>query len=253
MDFTVADMDGDEAIAAYACDMVVQKKADIPMEGIISTASFMRAILNKERGFVPANALISQSTLFEWQGRFMILTDCAINIAPDYDDKIKIIKNAAALAKKAGIRVYTANEGDTFRIGEGKISVLSPKAGASGENVNEDAVVFLLSYKNFRGLFTGDVGEETEKKLLRILQDVDFMKVGHHGSGYSSSQAFLDEIKPEVSLISCSESNTYGHPSPEAVKRLESAGSRVEYTMKSGAVTVFTEGNRIGIRRFSPS
>ena len=104
MDFTFADMDGDEAIAAYACDMVVQKKADIPMKGIISTASFMRAILNKERGFVPANALISQSTLFEWQGRFMILTDCAINIAPDYDDKIKIIKNAAALAKKAAPR-----------------------------------------------------------------------------------------------------------------------------------------------------
>ena len=174
-------------------------------------------------------------------------------ILPGIREKPEAWTELEGLAKKAGIRVYTANEGDTFRIGEGKISVLSPKAGASGENVNEDAVVFLLSYKNFRGLFTGDVGEETEKKLLPILQDVDFMKVGHHGSGYSSSQAFLDEIKPEVSLISCSESNTYGHPSPEAVKRLESAGSRVEYTMKSGAVTVFTEGNRIGIRRFSPS
>lgn len=70
------------------------------MKGIISTASFMRAILNKERGFVPSNALISQSTLFEWQGRFMILTDCAINIAPDYDDKIKIIKNEQLLQKR---------------------------------------------------------------------------------------------------------------------------------------------------------
>lgn len=115
----------------------------------------------------------------------------------------------------------TANRGDDFRIGEGKISVLSPKKGASGEDVNEDAVVFLLSYKNFRGLFTGDVGEETEKKLLSVLSDVDFLKVGHHGSGYSSTQAFLDKIKPEVSVISCSESNTYGHPSPETIKRLE--------------------------------
>ena len=191
--------------------------------------------------------------ILEYMEKGLISLKIGNLILPGIREKPEAWTELEGLAKKAGIRVYTANEGDTFRIGEGKISVLSPKAGASGENVNEDAVVFLLSYKNFRGLFTGDVGEETEKKLLPILQDVDFMKVGHHGSGYSSSQAFLDEIKPEVSLISCSESNTYGHPSPEAVKRLESAGSRVEYTMKSGAVTVFTEGNRIGIRRFSPS
>ena len=122
-----------------------------------------------------------------------------------------------------------------------------------GENVNEDAVVFLFSYKDFHGLFTGDIGEETEKKLLPVLSDVDFLKVGHHGSGYSSSQAFLDKIKPEVSIISCSKSNTYGHPSPETIKRLEKSGSRVEYTMKSGAVTVFTDGKNMGVRCFFPS
>ena len=123
-------------------------------------------------------------------------------------------------------------------------------------NTEEDVYkrqVFLFSYKDFHGLFTGDIGEETEKKLLPVLSDVDFLKVGHHGSGYSSSQAFLDKIKPEVSIISCSKSNTYGHPSPETIKRLEKSGSRVEYTMKSGAVTVFTDGKKVGIRCFFPS
>lgn len=103
LDFGFIDMSGDDAIAAQACDMVVNGEADIPMKGLISTASFMKAILNKERGFVPSNALISQATLFEWMGKFMILTDCAINIAPDYGDKVNIINNAVALSKKIGI------------------------------------------------------------------------------------------------------------------------------------------------------
>ena len=191
--------------------------------------------------------------ILEYMEKGLISLKIGNLILPGISEKPEAWRELEALAKKVGIQVMTANRGDDFRIGDGRISVLSPEKGASGEDVNEDAVVFLLSYKNFRGLFTGDVGEETEKKLLSALTDVDFLKVGHHGSGYSSTQAFLDKIKPEVSVISCSESNTYGHPSPETIKRLEKSGSRVEYTMKSGAVTVFTDGKNVGVRRFSPS
>lgn len=191
--------------------------------------------------------------ILEYMEKGLISLKIGNLILPGISEKPEAWRELEALAKKVGIQVMTANRGDDFRIGDGRISVLSPEKGASGEDVNEDAVVFLLSYKNFRGLFTGDVGEETEKKLLSVLSDVDFLKVGHHGSGYSSTQAFLDKIKPEVSVISCSESNTYGHPSPETIKRLEKSGSRVEYTMKSGAVTVFTDGENVGVRRFSPS
>lgn len=191
--------------------------------------------------------------ILEYMEKGLISLKIGNLILPGISEKTEAWRELEALAKKVGIQVMTANKGDDFRIGDGRISVLSPEKGASGEDVNEDAVVFLLSYKNFRGLFTGDVGEETEKKLLSVLTDVDFLKVGHHGSGYSSTQAFLDKIKPEVSVISCSESNTYGHPSPETIKRLEKSGSRVEYTMKSGAVTVFTDGENVGVRRFSPS
>lgn len=191
--------------------------------------------------------------ILEYMDKGLISLKIGNLILPGISEKPEAWKELKCLAEKAGIRVHTANEGDVFRIGEGEISVLSPEKSALGENVNEDAVVFLFSYKDFRGLFTGDIGEETEKKLLPVLSDVDFLKVGHHGSGYSSSQVFLDKIKPEVSVISCSEANTYGHPSPEAVKRLEKAGSRVEYTMKSGAVTVFTDGKNVGVRRFFPS
>ena len=111
-------------------------------------------------------------------------------------------------------------------------------------------MVVELTYGGFEGLFTGDIGTETEKKLLPELEDVDFLKVGHHGSRYSTTEAFLEKIKPELAIISCSSTNTYGHPSPETVERLEAAGSQVEYTMKNGAITVETDGKKLKIYRF---
>ena len=119
-------------------------------------------------------------------------------------------------------------------------------------SVNEEAMVMELSFGEFQMLCTGDIGADTEKKLLAsgILKDVDCLKVGHHGSRYSTTEAFLEKIKPELAIISCSSINTYGHPSPETVERLEAAGSQVEYTMKNGAITVETDGKKLKIYRF---
>ncbi|WP_138308435.1 phosphate acyltransferase [Clostridium sp. 1001271st1 H5] len=97
---------GDEREAArMACRMVKDKEADIPMKGLMQTASFMRAILDKEAyGFVPEGGQLSQATVMEYQGRLMIATDCAVNVAPDYSEKVKIINNAVKLAGKLGIQ-----------------------------------------------------------------------------------------------------------------------------------------------------
>ena len=79
---------------------------------------------------------------------------------------------------------------------------------------------------------------------------MDFLKVGHHGSHYSTSQQFLDKIKPEYAIISCSSTNTYGHPAPEIVERLEKAGCKVGFTMKSGAVTVSWQKGKIRLKGY---
>ena len=107
-----------------------------------------------------------------------------------------------------------------------------------------------VAYGNFKGLFTGDIGLETEKKLLPCLSDVDFLKVGHHGSANSSGREFLEKIRPETGVISCAEENSYGHPSAEAVSRLEEAGCFLAYTMKGGAVTCRTDGRKCVICSF---
>ena len=91
--------------ARMACRMVKDKEADIPMKGLMQTASFMRAILDKEAyGFVPDGSQLSQATVMEYQGRLMIATDCAVNVTPDYSEKVKIINNAVKLAGKLGIQ-----------------------------------------------------------------------------------------------------------------------------------------------------
>ena len=111
-------------------------------------------------------------------------------------------------------------------------------------------MVIELEHKGFRGIFTGDIGMETEKKLLGSLRDVDFLKTAHHGSRYSTGEEFLKQAKPELAVISCSDSNTYGHPSPETTLRLKEEGVQVEYTMKSGAITMGTDGEQIWVERF---
>ena len=152
----------------------------------------------------------------------------------------------------AGIPVRKLESGNQLKAGKLRLNVLAPFPEASGSDVNEDGMVILAEYGEFRGLLTGDIGEETEKKLMAqgLLEDVDFLKVGHHGSHYSTCQQFLDTVRPEYAFISCSETNTYGHPSPEVVKRLEEAGSQIYFTMKNGAVSVCWEKGEIAVKRY---
>ncbi|MDC7289813.1 DNA internalization-related competence protein ComEC/Rec2 [Blautia schinkii] len=171
-------------------------------------------------------------------------------LLPGWIEQPEAWQELASLAKKAGVRVKSANAGDALRSGAVRLTLLAPEEGRTGSDVNEDGMVVLVEYDRFKGLFTGDVGEESEKALLDKLEDVDFLKVGHHGSKNSSFEDFLNKIRPEISVISCSATNTYGHPSPDAVKRLEDIGSRVEYTMKSGAVSVVSDGEHMWVERF---
>lgn len=113
-------------------------------------------------------------------------------------------------------------------------------------------MILQLNYGNFSALFTGDAGMEAEEKIMDSLEDADFLKVGHHGSKYASGERFLEKIKPEISVISVSSKNTYGHPSTETVERLEEAGSQVWCTKDFGAVTVKYENGKIFAKGYCP-
>ena len=171
-------------------------------------------------------------------------------ILPDWDTTGGEYEKLKMLAEQTGIRVQTVREGNLLKTKEAQIEILAPENGADGSDTNEDGMVMKVHFGKFRGLFTGDIGAETEKKLLDSMEDVDFLKVAHHGSKYSTCQGFLDVVSPEIAVISCSAKNTYGHPSADTIKKLEDCGAQVEYTMKNGAITVWTDGEGIWLDRF---
>lgn len=180
--------------------------------------------------------------LLEYTGKNLTVLRVKNLIFPDWQNiqDNKNYRELVKLAETAGTRVLTVKAGDKIRYGQTSLEVLWPLSGASGTEVNEEAMVLELTSGDFKGIFTGDIGKETEKKLLQNgwLEDVDFLKVAHHGSKYSTGQEFLDKVKPELAVISCSATNTYGHPSPDTLQRLKEAGAEIKITKDDGAVTL---------------
>jgi phosphate butyryltransferase len=98
------DEKGEAEAAKLACSLVKNKEADMPMKGLMPTATFLRPVLDKIDGFVIPQGLISQATVYQYEKekRLLIISDCAINIAPVYEDKFKIIQNCVTLARQLG-------------------------------------------------------------------------------------------------------------------------------------------------------
>ena len=90
--FTIIDESDDRAMANKAVELVHEGKADMPMKGLMHTSTFMKAILDKETGLREPDALLGQASIFEIpeKGRLLIISDCAVNIQPDLEQKIKI-------------------------------------------------------------------------------------------------------------------------------------------------------------------
>lgn len=96
----------DEQLSArMAIAMVKSGEADFPMKGLMMTSSYMKAVLDKKTGILPEGNVISMCTIFEYpdQDKLMIVSDCAVNITPDLDAKVKIIENAVKTAGSLGI------------------------------------------------------------------------------------------------------------------------------------------------------
>lgn len=144
-------------------------------------------------------------------------------------------------ARLFGTELCYISRGTVFREKGAEIRCLSPVKDQKKEDENENSEVLMVEISGLRILFTGDLGEKGEQELLEAGTDLRaaVLKVGHHGSRFSTGEDFLEAVSPGFAVISCAEDNRYGHPAPETVERLERAGCRIFYTMKSGAVTLY--------------
>lgn len=114
---------------------------------------------------------------------------------------------------------------------------------------NERSLGVLLELGETRWLMTGDGEHIWEDSLLTtgILPRVDVLKLGHHGSETSSSESFLDFVSPKLAIVSAGAGNSYGHPSPITLKKLEQRGVRVLRTDQNGDIILATDGKKIWI------
>ena len=144
--------------------------------------------------------------------------------------------------------------GDELEVGDFRLRVVWPEEPVDGSE-NADSIELALTYddgsRTMSGLLTGDAEkDETAGAILAgRVGDVDFLKVGHHGSKVSVTQDEAHELAPEVSVASAGAHNRYGHPSPECRRVLERAGSRFLCTMDVGTVTL--EPGERGVRVFT--
>lgn len=167
------------------------------------------------------------------------------NVSAFYDNghvhTSKTYENLMNYVVESNLDYSVLRTGDTLDIWEGvEVTVVSPKRLT--DDVNEDSIVLLIDYDDVEILLTGDAGISVEPAVAKLVGDIDILKVGHHGSDSASGDEFLNSIKPEISIISVGEGNSYGHPTESVLSRLTAVGSEIYRTDVDGTIVVETDG-----------
>ena len=131
------------------------------------------------------------------------------------------------IIKKRNIKVKIVGEGNTINIDKNTyLDILWPEEKQIKDNVlNNNSLIVRLCYKNFKMLFTGDIEEIAEQRLLQKYENTekltaDILKVAHHGSKSSSIAEFLEKVNPRIALIGVGKNNKFGHPNAGVLDRL---------------------------------
>ena len=120
--------------------------------------------------------------------------------------------------------------------------------GTDEKNLNNSSIVLKLTYKNTKYLFTGDATSKVEKKLIKKDISSDVIKIGHHGSNYSTSESFIEKVNPKYAIIEVGKNNTYKHPSDTVIERLEAKNIKIYRTDIDGTIKLTSDGTNINFK-----
>lgn len=162
----------------------------------------------------------------------------------NYQKFIKIVKN-----KKISLKVVEA--GQKVNIEEDLyFDILWPdsKDRIKDNILNNNSLVCKLNYKNFSCIFTGDIEEIAEKSILQKYKNTNILKstilkVAHHGSKTSSTEEFLNAVKPQIALIGVGINNKFGHPNDKTLKNLKDINCKIYRTDINGEITIKVNKN----------
>jgi competence protein ComEC len=156
------------------------------------------------------------------------------------------ISEVEEIIKKENSRIMYLSKNQEFNIDGVNFKILLPEKKEQIEDENNDSIVILMEYQGIKTLFMGDLELDGEEKLIENTKnlDIDILKVGHHGSITSTSEALVKATTPKVALISVG-TRFKSIPSKEVLDRLGSAYSKVYRTDKMGQITLKIKDGKI--------
>lgn len=171
-----------------------------------------------------------------------------IYISPYY----VLSEKSADVWNKNNVDINIIHKGEQSVINNIPFQVLSPARDTGSDNENSLVIYTEIGGKSW--LFTGDVGVETEKEIMKNYSrlSIDVLKVGHHGSKSSTDESFIKHIEPLYALVSVGENNTYGHPAKEVIDTLEDNGVFIMRTDQQGAIIYKFKDNEGTFLQYSP-
>lgn len=173
-------------------------------------------------------------------------------IKPDFEKDTNVYKRMMEGIEAEGCNVYNALPGETYSLGEFDMFVLGPDPESQEKfgiklDSNNSSIVIRATWGETTALLTGDAEEPEESSIMKTYSAEHLgsmlLKVGHHGSRTSSTDAWLAAVDPQIAVISCGLNNSYGHPHAEVLEKLKTyVGDKIYRTDELGSIVFITDG-----------
>lgn len=168
-------------------------------------------------------------------------------LMPNIKVNIKSYDNLLKALKKKNIEIETPKIDAVYNIDNLKLKILF--IGNDNENINDSAIIVKIEYKETSYLFTSDASKEVELKIINKDIKSDVLKIGHHGSQYSSSAQFLKKVNPKYAIISVGKDNDYNFPKEITLEKLEKLNIKTYRTDIDKTILVKSDGKNIEVSK----
>ncbi len=161
---------------------------------------------------------------------------------PKIETTTKTFEDVLDAISNKNLKVTTPTKGQTFKVGEANCEIMTDSI-LDKENLNLSSIIIRLTFGNNSFLFMGDAEIKNEKQ--RDWPKTDVLKVGHHGSNTSTSEAFLKQILPQYAVIMVGKDNSYGLPKDKILERLQKQNIRIYRTDENSTIEMVSNGKEI--------
>ena len=155
------------------------------------------------------------------------------------------LSKSLSLIKNKNITLYNLNKDFKIKFDENFYLEIFSSSKKNYENINNFSPLIKVIFKKDSFLFTGDNEELGELEFINKDINVDILKVGHHGSNTSSTNIFLEKVSPQISIISCGKNNSFNHPNPKVLERLNKLNNKIYRTDEDGTIIINSYGKSI--------